>query len=1014
MSSDRVVSPEFVGRVDELSRMGRALDAVLAGNSRVVLVAGEAGVGKSRFVAQLLSNRRASGIRVLIGECSGFAPGAMPFEPIVSALRRLLRSSEDRAALPEDVREALRRLFPELRPLADSNPLALDVTPDQGYVFAQLDAVIDALVAAVPAVLLIEDLHWADRTTLEFLSYVCHGLGSRSLAIVCTYRDDELPALPAMTAWLADRRRDALLTEISLSRFSRAEVASQVSAILGDRADSRVVDSVYERSRGNAYYTEMLLTAVQPQSTPQALTLSPLSLPVPLRELVLQRTARVGAHTRELLQVIAVAGHAVTHTLLASACARVGMAEALVLTGLREAVDHHLLVPVADPAGYNYRHALLAEATYEQLLVGERERLHGVWADTLEEDSLGSGPSDSARIAEIALHHHRAGRLTQAFDWDLHSAQASEQVGGYAEAAHGYRRMLAAWCDVPDAELRAGMDRVDILGRLATSDELAGDVAGVRASIEEALALIDPAIDPVRAGLLQDRRSWSLYISGHPSLALEAASVAVSLVPRQPPSLARVVVLNGLGRCQVILGRGGRASIASVEATAMAELMQDPIAVALAASLQARVAWSTGGPDAVRLAREALRLGRFTDVQDLILLAFDALAEALDMIGNDHGVVQACYGGYEWTRRLGGANYGAWLLGKAIFSLVASGRTAEAERALRAALRVRPSGILDVNDQLAVAFLATLHGDFAAGRSAIERCRSGAPELRPPFAPRYLVAAAELELWAGDSERGFELAQEGLTSVAHTDYRRRAGTLAWLVLRAAADLSDGARARMDPVAQSQARSDAGRLRATWEGPAWFTAEARGQARTLAALRDAEWSRLVGRSDPEQWARAARYARACGRPHQRGYAEWRTAEALLMAGREGRPAAATHLRAGFTVASSIASVPLQREIAEMARHARIRLESSAPAPATDSHPPDPVLRQLTARETEVIEGLAEGLTNRQIAERLYISPRTVAVHVSSVLRKLGVTDRVQAAHVARRLHSGGTLEGRNPS
>jgi DNA-binding NarL/FixJ family response regulator len=183
-----------------------------------------------------------------------------------------------------------------------------------------------------------------------------------------------------------------------------------------------------------------------------------------------------------------------------------------------------------------------------------------------------------------------------------------------------------------------------------------------------------------------------------------------------------------------------------------------------------------------------------------------------------------------------------------------------------------------------------------------------------------------------------------------------------------------------------------------DGP-WFTAEPETRARALRALIDAEHSRLAGHSDPERWARAARCSRACSRPHQAAYAAWRQAEALL-AQHGHRGAAASCLRDSHALSARIGAQPLQREIEALARYARIDLE----APTRQEEAPliAPPLQSLTRRERDVLDGLAVGLTNRQIADRLYISPRTAAVHVSHVLHKLGVPDRVQAAHLARQL------------
>ena len=965
-----MVSPVFVGRAAGLDRVAGVLRQAALGEPAVVLVAGEGGVGKSRFVAELLARRAPPGARVLAGQCSGFAPGSLPYAPIAGALRQLLRSSEEEEDLLGEVGQAVGLLLPELTAADGIAGEGGRAALDQGRMFAQLEAVLDKVSASAPLLLVIEDLHWADRSSLEFLAYLCYGLGWQRLAIVCTYRDDEVPAVPELGAWLADLRRGTRLTEVSLPRFTVAELGEQVAAILGEAADPGLVAGLHERSGGNPYYTELLLSAAGPERAQGGAGVPP-ALPAVLREVLLARSAVTAAGTREVLAVIAAAGHPVAHGAVAAAWARLGMGEESLLAGLREAADRHLLVPVTDLGGYAFRHALLAEAVYDQLLPGERGRLHDAWAGVLEERVTGGGRTGPAVAAEVAAHHHQAGHPGAAFGWDLRAAEAAEQVGGVAEAAGCYRRMLAAWDEIGDAGQQAGFDRIDLLARLARAEELAGDLSLVRAHLQDAIALVDPVTDPLRAAILQVRLCSSLYLNGRPAAALGPAAAAVALVPESPPSLARVGVLARLGGLQFLLGRGGRAAATAAAAAAVADQIPDPIAAALIAELRARVAWVTGRPGAVALARRAVRLGQQAGVWDRLVYTFNGLADALDAAGNDRGVLQACYGGYEQTRHLGSANQGAWLLCRACITLLACGRPAEAAAALHTALRVRPSGILEVYGQLAAALLATVRGDFEAGRAAIGRCRRAAPEPLP-FARWYCAAAAELELWAGDPDRAFTAAAEGLAAIDRTDYRRHAGTLAWLALRAAADRADLARARQDTAAEDQARADAAQLRRTWSDPPWLTAEPANRAPALHALLDAEQSRAAGQPDPQLWALATRGSRACHRPHQAAYAAWRQAEALL-AQHAPRQAAAGCLRTGYAIARGAGAIPLQREIETLARYARIDLQT--PPPSESSPPVPTALQALTRREREILDQLAAGLTNRQIAERLYISPRS---------------------------------------
>jgi DNA-binding CsgD family transcriptional regulator len=223
--------------------------------------------------------------------------------------------------------------------------------------------------------------------------------------------------------------------------------------------------------------------------------------------------------------------------------------------------------------------------------------------------------------------------------------------------------------------------------------------------------------------------------------------------------------------------------------------------------------------------------------------------------------------------------------------------------------------------------------------------------------------------------------------------------LAWLVLRAAADRAELATAQQDIAARNQARLDGDRIGQTVAGPAWLASEPTSRAQAFRALIKAEQLRLAGQPDPECWALSSRYSRSCHRPHLAAYAAWRQAEALL-AQRAPRQATADSLRRAHSTANRIGATPLRHELQTLARYARIELHRPVSDGPANNVPAG--LQTLTSREREILDQLAAGLTNKQIAERLYISPRTAAVHVSNILHKLGVPDRVQAAHLARKI------------
>jgi DNA-binding CsgD family transcriptional regulator len=244
---------------------------------------------------------------------------------------------------------------------------------------------------------------------------------------------------------------------------------------------------------------------------------------------------------------------------------------------------------------------------------------------------------------------------------------------------------------------------------------------------------------------------------------------------------------------------------------------------------------------------------------------------------------------------------------------------------------------------------------------------------------------------------------EGLDRLAGTGERVRSGRLLCLGMRIAADRAERARARHEPhdldAAVRAADALAARAAAMNPNPLHGVTPVL-KSGVVAAVFDGERSRLDGHSDPDRWQAAATAWQALGRPYPAAYAHWRQAEALLMRG-EPASRAAEPLRTAHATALRLGARPLLGEVTTLARRARIPLEQPA-APATPATPSPAQRLGLTDRELEVLAYVAAGRSNREIGEALFISPKTASVHISNILRKLGVTSRVQAATAAQRL------------
>jgi predicted ATPase len=300
----RVSSPEFVGRAAELARLEAALERAERGSAAAAFVAGESGVGKTRLLRELERRAVERGARVLRGDCVAFGAGELAYAPLAAALRRLAREL-DPAVLDEllgGARDELARLAPELSPTPLGGARGENATAGEAHaqarLFGLLRALLDRLAAESPVLFAIEDLHWADRSTLEFVSSLLGGLHDERLLLVCTYRSDELHRRHPLRPFLAEEERRELVQRIELAPFSPAELAAQVAGILGSAAEPELVARLHARCEGNAFFVEELLAASGGATG---------SLPPTLRDVLSLRLEALPQDARAVLRVAAAA-----------------------------------------------------------------------------------------------------------------------------------------------------------------------------------------------------------------------------------------------------------------------------------------------------------------------------------------------------------------------------------------------------------------------------------------------------------------------------------------------------------------------------------------------------------------------------------------------------------------------------------------------------------------------------------------------------------------------------------
>jgi DNA-binding CsgD family transcriptional regulator/tetratricopeptide (TPR) repeat protein len=985
----QVTAGRFVGRTTELARLRELLARATDGQPLVALIGGEAGVGKTRLAEQLAATATQQGVRVLHGSCAPLGEEGLPFAPVVQALRGLAHELDpaELKAVAGPARQELGRLVPDLawggEPAASATVAG---GAGQGWLFERLLGVVERLAARAPLLWVVEDLHWADRSTRDLVAFLATSLRSGRVMVVLTFRSDELHRRHPLRGLLGGLARNRRTRRLELPRFTRAELAEQLAGLLGADPPARLVEDVYARSGGNPFFAEELLLAGG----------DPGVLPPSLQEVLLTRVVQLGHRTQQLLRVAAAAGPGVTQPLLAAVA---GMSDQQLLDGLREAVDQQLLLPEPGGDGYLFRHALLAEAVHGELLPGERVHLHTALANALEA-GLEAGEAPATRAARLAYHWSAAGDQPRALRASVAAAAAAEGVYAFAEAQLQLERVLGLWEQVPDAEARAGTDRVALLARCAEAAYGAGDPARAAELVRQALGLVDEVRQPQRAGLLHEQLARCLRRLGDPA-ALGAQQEAVRLVPPQP-SGERARVLGSLAQYLLTADRFAEAREVAEEAIA--------ISGQVGAIAEEAAAHATLGDALIHLGKvdaglaelgAARRLATQTGDVVLPLRAIISHSDALVATGRLEQAASVALDGIPEARRFGLArSYGPILACNATEALVALGRWDQAEQVSHQALETAPPDATSVPLLLPRAALELGRGDLDAAQARLQAARRLLPGSIPvaQLAGPLFCGLAEVALWRGDLDQAKQLVAEAVPLVQGNP--RYAAPVYALGLRVEADRAELARAHHPgQPAPDDATATAllERVRDAAAGPA---AAGLPELAAWQATALAEQTRQQGPPDPAAWAAAVAAWERLGQPYRAAYAGYRHAEALL-ATTGDRDTAAVVLGRAAEVTGRLGARPLDAEVQALARRARLGIAPDAASPAAGPASPAQQLG-LTPREVEVLALVAAGRSNRQIAQALFISPRTVGVHVSNILAKLGVAGRVEAAAVAHRL------------
>ncbi len=1042
----RVVSPELIGRAAERAAIARALEQAREGRGRVVLLGGEAGVGKSRLLGAVLEHARATGALVLAGGCIGIAEGALPFAPIMEAVRPLGRllpdgppehalvplagartSSGERSESGSPVTgEELRGVLNWFGALAGAGPsAAAELRPEwaRSRVYEAFLDTLRRLARDALVILAIEDLQWADGSTRELMAFVIRNIQQERVLVLATYRSDELHRRHPLLPWLVEVARSPGVERIELERLGPDEVAKQLAGILDRAPGPDLVDRIFARSDGNPLFVEELVAAGAGSRF----------LPATLREALVARLAGLSDRTTHLLGVAAIIGRRVEHDILSSVAK---LSDEALDAALEEAVTGHILEPDPDApaARYAFRHALLAEAAADLVLPGQRRRLHADIATALTARAGPGGDEPADRLVEVAHHWFEARELDQALVASQAAGRASFRAGAYSEALQQYERVVELWDVVGDPAGRLGFDRIELLRLTGQAAQLAGAYGRAIELFSEAASRAAETGDGVRSGLLLERVGRSAWTAGAFGDALSAYRQAVDLVPDQPPTADRARVLAGFAQVLMLSGRFEDSRAVAEPALRVArETGARQLEGHLLATLGAGMGYAGDADRGVDLIREALAIAEETGDLDDLGRAYAALSSTLDFAGRREDGVAVALEGARRMKALGmGATYGAFLRMNAADDLVALGRWEEALGHMRD-VQSRALGTSQMLVQQELARLLTLQGDMAGANAALDALAAYVGrDVEAQFTGPVSATRISIATLTGDFAAGRAVADTILPILAQTDDLPRQLVVLAAAVQLEASAAEHARAARDAPGVAQATRRASRHLDAIRGLASdsSTRSQRHMHELTLALAEAEHARLAGRPDPAAWQRAVR-AGSDGAPvHDLAYAEFRLGEALL-ANRSARDEARAILAHAHATAVGLRARPLQGSIEALAARARIVLgeatvaeapaDAAPGAPDTDSSPSEgagparfdggraasPAQRAqaaygLTAREIDVLRVLTLGRTNRQIGEELFISESTAGVHVSRILGKLGVGSRVEAATIAARL------------
>ncbi|WP_328521516.1 helix-turn-helix transcriptional regulator [Kribbella sp. NBC_00359] len=965
----------FAGRAAEQRFLGDVLLDAVAGVPHAIVIHGEAGIGKTRLAREVCSD---SQLNVLWGSSVHFGGASVPFAPIAGALQDWLsRADADERAETLAGTDELSALLPSLGVSGGVDATRLPML---------VDLVLNRIAVRRPTVVVVDDLQWADVASLDAMAYLIAGFRSQPLVLLATCRTEERGEGHPLHSWLADMRRMPFFGELRLDPLDLDGTSSEIEGLLGQAPDVELAAEVLARSDGNPYLVELMVSGLS-----GAERTLPATVPAALREALLAAWHSLSDQARLVTRILAVGGRPTSSAVLTEVAAAHGLDASSITPCLAEAHDRGVVETAPDGTSW-FRHPLLADVLYDGLSPDQAAELHTDYIRVLE-----SRPTE-IEAADLAIHNERAGNLDATYHWSLVAADHAEGLRAPTEEAIQLRRACALW-ETVSPTIRGGRDeRIGLLRRTSAVCERAGWPEVSVTLLTEALSLVNRKQQPLLASNLLVLRANCRWQSTSPAMAdLDEFLEAIELTTDFPESAERAVAfaelaetegMHGLPNAEMHADEGVRIGRTSGSVQALGR------AVCARASVLGDYAPLASLAEADLSLQMATACGDTNTANDAAIIRFNALHE----LGRWAEAAELTRAAYFSTLADGAGSWAYFLAGIAALELIDLDRWDECRALLRSALAGRSAGIPGAAVRLAASRLSVRSGRTEEARQHFDRVLELISDNFNPLRPTVTFIGIELMLAEGAAAEAVTWARPRLTALDQPPDPWDDEVLplyAW----AAAEAARVARDRGDPAGVAAAVEALDGVIDDW--PREPFVDAMGGV-DVQAMNQALWAAEISRcrdtpDQPERWRRAVETCGAAGCRWYQAIAQWRCAEAELATGWTS-PEARDMLRQAHRSAVELGAGPLQTEVEALARRARIDLHEPVPVvPVAD----DPVLAGLTDREREVLAFLVAGRSNGEIAKELFISDKTVSVHVSNILRKTGTTSRVAAAALAER-------------